>query len=107
MLPAVSGASWNDADRGFTSTTAQTAVRSHDTILSSLASLRSNPTLSEPVANVMASYEQQAKLQATQGKAPHHRSGRYNTIDAYSSLPELCSPNEGFYGSYKKETPYL
>ena len=79
-----------------------------DGVLPSVSALRQNPTISQSVAQVMASYEAQAKQEASLGKQiPTKKSGRFNATDAITSGPELRWPNEGYQGvSGKKRTLY-
>ena len=75
-----------------------------DTIISSLDALRSNPTLSQAVSQILSTYEGQAKLDAAQGKAPNtRRSGRFNATDIVTTPPELRWANEGFHGGQGKK----
>ena len=79
-----------------------------DGVLPSVSALRQNPTISQSVSQVMASYEAQAKQEASLGKQiPTKKSGRFNATDAITSGPELRWPNEGYQGvSGKKRTLY-
>ena len=79
-----------------------------DGILPSISALRQNPTISQSVAQVMASYEAQAKQEASLGKQiPTKKSGCFNATDAITSGPELRWPNEGYQGvSAKKRILY-
>ena len=45
-----------------------------------------NPNISDAVSRVLATYDQQSRLQASQGK-PHSgkKSGSFNLTDVYSS----------------------
>ena len=78
-----------------------------DRILPSISALRQNPTISQSVAQVMASYEAQAKQEASLGKqSPTKKSGRFNANDAITSGPELRWPNEGYQGVSGKNVHY-
>ena len=80
-----------------------------DGVLPSVSALRQNPTISESVAQVMASYEAQARQEASLGKQiPTKKSGRFNATDAITFGPELRWPNEGYQGtSYMMSYHYL
>ena len=47
----------------------------------------------------MASYENQARAQTSQGKDTSHKSGRYNTTDIITAPPASRWPNKGYHGS--------
>ena len=68
-----------------------------DTILPDINVIRNNPNISDAVSRVLTSYEQQSRLQASQGK-PHSgkKSGRFNLTDLCTAPPEARWPNEGF-----------
>ena len=72
-----------------------------DAVIPSLQALRSNPTVSEAVTNLLATYEARAHSDITQGK--QKRSGRYNTHDMITVQPHLRWPNEGFHDSNGKK----
>ena len=83
----------------------------HDNIIPSIDALRGNPTVSEAVAKVLASYDTQARTHVLQGKQPtlstSHRSGRYNLTYTCNVSPQYRWPNEGYQGSAgKKRIPY-
>ena len=65
--------------------------------------LRRNPTVSQVVSSMLASYDAQIQNQVLQGKQVSKRSGRYNTTDTTTALPEYCWPNEGYHGSKGKK----
>ena len=70
-----------------------------DGILPSISGLRQNTSVSQMVAKVMATYENQAKQEAAIGKNnPVKKSGRFNTTDTITSVPELRWSNEGYHG---------
>ena len=70
-----------------------------DGILPSINTLRQNPSVSQSVAEVMATYENQAKQEAALGKGHQtKKSGRFNTTDTITSEPKLRWPNEGYHG---------
>ena len=79
-----------------------------DGVLPSVSALRQNPTISQSVAQVMASYEAQARQEASLGKQiSTKKSGRFNATDAITSGLELRWPNEGYQGTNgKKRTLY-
>ena len=78
-----------------------------DGVLPGINVLRQNQNISQSVAQVLASYEAQAKQEASQGKAPTKKAGRYNTTETVLSIPELRWPNEGFYSMQgKKRSTY-
>ena len=75
-----------------------------DGILPNINSLRQNPSISQSVAQIMATYEAQAKQEAVIGKNQYTRkSGRYNTTDAITSIHELRWPNEGYHNTSGKK----
>ena len=77
-----------------------------DAILPNVDVLRRIPTVADRVTSVLASYEQQSRLEATQGKiAAAKKSGRYNSIDIVTVPPHLRWPNEGCHGSNGKKRP--
>ena len=59
--------------------------------------LRSNPSISLAVTQLLASYDQQAVQDALPGKGhiTRQKSGRYNTTDTTLVGPQLRWPNEG------------
>ena len=74
-----------------------------DSIIPGVDVLRRNPTVSQAVLSVLASYDAQIQNQVLQGKQASKRSGRYNTTDTTTALPEYCWPNEGYHGSKGKK----
>ena len=68
-----------------------------DAILPDINVIRNNPNISDAVSRVLASYDQQSRLQAAQGR-PHSgkKSGRFNLTDLCTAPPEARWPNEGF-----------
>ena len=75
-----------------------------DAVIPSLDALRSNPTLSQAVSQILSTYEGQAKLDAAQGKASNtRRSGRFNATDIVTTPPELRWANEDFHGGQGKK----
>ena len=84
-------------------TVGQTITNQHsqfalDGILPSINTLRQNPSVSQSVAEVMATYENQAKQEATLGKGPQtKKSGHFSTTDTITSVSELRWPNEGYH----------
>ena len=82
----------------------QQSVFNTDGVLPSINSLRQNPNISQSVAQIMATYEAQAKQEAAIGKNQHVRkSGHYNTTDTIMSIPELRWPNEGYHNTSGKK----
>ena len=75
----------------------------HDSIIPNIDTLRQNPTISQAVSQLLATYETQAKAEASQGKASNKRSGRYNTTDTSHTSPERRWANEGYFGSQGKK----
>ena len=65
-----------------------------DGIVPSLSTLRQSSEISQAVNQVLSSYENQARLEATQGKGVK-KSGRFNATEAITSSPQLRWPNEG------------
>ena len=77
----------------------QDPVRSHmdcrDAVIPNLQSLRMNPTVSDAVNGLLASYDGQAQQELSQGKPQSaKRSGHFNTHDTISTHPHLRWPNE-------------
>ena len=66
-----------------------------DGVISSLSAFRQNHKISHSVNQVLASYESQAKMEATQGKGTQRKSGRFNNTDTVTLLPQFRWPNEG------------
>ena len=75
-----------------------------DGIVPSLSTLRQNQEI-QAVNQVLSSYENQARLDATQGKGVK-KSGRFNTTDAVTSAPHLRWPNEGLASVTGKKGAY-
>ena len=68
-------------------------------IMQDVKILRRIPAISESVAGILASYEAQTRNMALQGKeTTSRRSGRYNTVDDFTSEPSMRWPNEGYHG---------
>ena len=75
-----------------------------DSIVPNVDVLRRNPTISQAVSNVVASYDTQLQNQILQGKQATSRcSGRYNTTDTTIMPPEFRWPNEGYHGTKGKK----
>ena len=72
-----------------------------DDIIPGINTLRQNPSISQLVAQVLASYEAQIKQDVAQGKPSTRKSGQYNTTETVTSAPEFRWPNEG-----KKRSTY-
>ena len=68
---------------------------STDGVLPSLSILRQNQEISHSVNHVLASYENQAKMEVTQGKGTQRKSGRFNNTDTVTLVPQFKWPNEG------------
>ena len=75
----------------------------HDSIIPNIDTLRQNPSISQAVSQLLATYETQAKTEASQGKTSNKRSGRYNTTDTSHTSPEKRWANEGYLGSQGKK----
>ena len=71
-----------------------------DAVLPGLDALRHNPTISQAVTGVLASYEDKLQAEATQGKSSR-KSGRFNTTDTVTAIPERRWANEGYHGRRK------
>ena len=77
---------------------------SRDAVIPSLQTLRTNPTISDAVNNLLASYEARTHSDLAQGKPNSSRhSGRYNTHGMITAQPHLRWPNEGFQASGGKK----
>ena len=72
-----------------------------DAILPGLEALRHNPTISQAVNWVLASYEERSHAEAIQGKNTSRKSGRFNTTDTVTAIPERRWANEGYHGRRK------
>ena len=69
-----------------------------------MQSLRTNPTISDAVSGLLASYDGRAHQELSQGKQQSaKKSGRFNTHDTISTHPHLRWPNEGFHASNGKK----
>ena len=73
-----------------------------------LNTLRQNQTVSQAVAHIVTSNEQQARKDSTQGRQHLIKhSGRYNTTDIITTPPHLRWANEGFdVGNGRKRFTY-
>ena len=71
----------------------------NDGILPDITTLRQAPAVSQAINQILATYEQQAKSEALQGKPQVRKSGRYNLTDTVINLPEMRWPNEGLSSS--------
>ena len=79
-----------------------------DAVVPSLDGLRSNPTLTQAVSQILSTYEGQARLDAGQGKASNTQcSGRFNATDIVTTPPELRWANEGFHGVKGRNASYM
>ena len=58
-----------------------------DSIIPGVDVLRRNPTVSQAISSVLASYDAQIQNQVLQGKQASKRSGRYNTTATTTALP--------------------
>ena len=58
-----------------------------DAVLPGLDALRHNPTISQAVSGIIASYEERSQAEATQGKNTSQKSGRFNTTDTVTAIP--------------------
>ena len=80
---------------------------SRDGVMPDISVLRQNPHISQSVSQILAAYDVQARQDSFQGKIATKKSGRFNTTDTVTSIPELRWPNEGYLGvSAKKRIPY-
>ena len=91
----------NSPPRQFTTATDQNPH--HDSIIPNIDTLRQHPSISQAVSQLLATYETQAKAEASQGKTSNKRSGRYNTTDTSHICPEKRWANEGYLGSQGKK----
>ena len=66
-----------------------TEAYQRDAVLPDLNVLRHIPTVADTVNDIMASYENQARAQTSQGKNTSHKSGRYNATDIITAPPEF------------------
>ena len=82
--------------------------RQKDTFFPDLNALRQNQTVSQAVAQLVASYEHQARMDLSQGRQNSvKRSGRYNTTDVITAPPHLRWANVGFHaGNGRKRVTY-
>ena len=69
-------------------------------VLPGLDALRQNPTISQAVNGILASYEDRSQAEATEGKNSR-KSGRFNTTDTVTAIPERRWANEGYHGRRK------
>ena len=60
-----------------------------DAVVPNLQTLRNNPSISEAVNNLPASYEGRVNSELSQGKQQIKKSGRYNLHDTVSWAPHL------------------
>ena len=69
--------------------------------------LRSIPSISTAVSQLLASYDQQADREVLQGKSTviRKKSGRYNTTDTTSLGPHFRWPNEGLISASHLKKP--
>ena len=69
--------------------------------------LRSIPSISTAVSQLLASYEQQSDRDILQGKSTviRKKSGRYNTTDTTSMGPQFRWPNEGLVSASHLKKP--
>ena len=82
-------------------TTATDQNPHHDSIIPNI--LKQHPSISQAVSQLLATYETQAKAEASQGKTSNKRSGQYNTTDTSHTSPEKRWANEGYLGSQGKK----
>ena len=77
---------------------------SRDGVMPDISVLHQNPHILQSVSQILAAYDIQAWQDSFQGKPATKKSGRFNTTDTVTSIPELRWPNEGYLGvSAKKE----
>ena len=50
------------------------------------------------MSHILSLLEARSRAEATQGKATHKKSGRFNVTDTVTAVPELRWPTEGFHG---------
>ena len=70
----------------------------HNTVIPDVNAIRASPTVSQSVPHILSSLKAGSRAEATQGKATHKISGRFNATDTVIAMPELRWPNEGFHG---------
>ena len=78
-----------------------------DAVVLGVDVLRSIPSISSVVTQLLASYDQQAVQDALPGKGQVNRlkSGRYNTTDTTLASPHLRWPNEGLVSASHAKRP--
>ena len=78
-----------------------------DAVAPKVDALRSIPSISTAVSQLLASYEQQCDREVLQGKATvlRKKSGRYNTTDTTSMGPQFRWPNEGLVSASHLKKP--
>ena len=79
----------------------------HDAVVPDVNAIRNNPTISQSVSHILSSLEATSRAEVLQGKVTHKKSGRFNTTDTVTAIPELRWPNEGYHGiGGRKRTLY-
>ena len=79
----------------------------YDAVIPDINAIQANPTISQSVSHILSSLEAGSRAEATQGKATHKKSGRFNATDTVTAVPELKWPNKGFHGiGGRKHTLY-
>ena len=61
----------------------------HDAVIPDVNAIRANSTISQSVSHIFSSLESGSRAEATQGKATHKKSGRFNATDTVTTVPEL------------------
>ena len=78
-----------------------------DAVAPKVGVLRSIPSISTAVSQLLANYDQQVNRDVIQGKSTviRKKSGRYNTTDATSLGPQFRWPNEGLISASHLKRP--
>ena len=81
--------------------------QARDAVVPKVDVLRSVPSISTAVSQLLANYEQQADREVLQGKSTviRKKSGRYNTTDTTSLGPQFHWPNEGLVSASHLRKP--
>ena len=81
--------------------------QARDAVVPKVDVLRSVPSISTAVSQLLANYEQQADREVLQGKSTviRKKSGRYNTTDTTSLGPQFRWPNEGLVSTSHLRKP--
>ena len=95
--------------RGMPSGARELSQVAKDSVATRLEVMRSNPSISTAVSQLLAHYDDQADQDAMPGKGPNYRkkSGRYNITDTSVVGPQFKWPNEGLISiSHLKKPTY-